>query len=76
MLPHERYIDDGEEVVVEELWLRAAECQKVGGEGPCVAAAHASAFSGGGIAEYGPKDEILPKLLDVQAGCRFTKEGL
>ena len=33
-------------------------------------------LSGGGIAEYGPKDEVLPKLLDVQAGCRFTKEGL
>ena len=30
----------------------------------------------GGIAEYGSKDEVLPKLLDVQAGCRFTKEGL
>lgn len=33
-------------------------------------------LSDGGIAEYGPKDEVLPKLLDVQAGCRFTKEGL
>ena len=30
----------------------------------------------GGIAEYGTKDEILPGLLDVRAGCRFTKEGL
>ena len=30
----------------------------------------------GGIAEYGSKDEVLPKLLDVRAGCRFTKEGL
>jgi Fe-S cluster assembly ATP-binding protein len=30
----------------------------------------------GGIAEYGAKDEILPGLLDVRAGCRFTKEGL
>ena len=32
--------------------------------------------AGGGIAEYGTKDEILPGLLDVRAGCRFTKEGL
>lgn len=30
----------------------------------------------GTVAEYGSKDEVLPKLLDVQAGCRFTKEGL
>ncbi len=30
----------------------------------------------GGIAEYGDKNEILPKLLDVRAGCRFTKEGV
>lgn len=33
-------------------------------------------LSDGGIAEYGSKDEVLPKLLDVQAGCRFTKEGV
>ncbi len=33
-------------------------------------------ISGGEIAEYGSKNEVMPKLLDVQAGCRFTKEGL
>ncbi len=33
-------------------------------------------LSDGGIAEYGTKDEVLPKLLDVRAGCRFTKEGV
>ncbi|MBQ7384502.1 MAG: ATP-binding cassette domain-containing protein [Clostridia bacterium] len=33
-------------------------------------------LSDGGIAEYGSKDEVMPKLLDVQAGCRFTKEGV
>lgn len=33
-------------------------------------------ISDGGIAEYGTKDEILPGLLDVRAGCRFTKEGV
>ena len=33
-------------------------------------------LSDGGIAEYGSKDEVLPKLLDVRAGCRFTKEGV
>ena len=27
----------------------------------------------GGIAEYGPREEVFPKLMDVQAGCRFTK---
>lgn len=32
-------------------------------------------LSGGGIAEYGSKDEVLPKLLDVRAGCKFTKEA-
>ena len=33
-------------------------------------------ISNGGVAEYGTKDEILPGLLDVRAGCRFTKEGV
>jgi Fe-S cluster assembly ATP-binding protein len=33
-------------------------------------------ISGGGVAEYGTKDEILPGLLDVRAGCRYTKEGI
>lgn len=32
-------------------------------------------LSGGGISEYGVKDEVLPKLLDVRAGCKFTKEA-
>ena len=27
----------------------------------------------GGIAEYGPREAVFPKLMDVQAGCRFTK---
>ncbi len=31
--------------------------------------------SGGKIAAYGAKNEILPELLNAQAGCRFTKEG-
>lgn len=31
-------------------------------------------LSGGGIAEYGSKDDVLPGLLDVRAGCKFTKE--
>ena len=33
-------------------------------------------LSGGEVVEYGTKDDVLPKLLDVQAGCRFTKEAL
>ena len=28
----------------------------------------------GGVAAYGAKSEILPALLDVRTGCRFTKE--
>ncbi len=31
-------------------------------------------ISGGEVTAYGPKDEILPELLNVQKGCRFTKE--
>jgi len=31
-------------------------------------------ISGGEIAAYGSKNDILPELLNVQAGCRFTKE--
>lgn len=31
-------------------------------------------ISGGEVAAYGAKNEILPELLNVQAGCRFTKE--
>ncbi|MBR3895374.1 MAG: ATP-binding cassette domain-containing protein [Clostridia bacterium] len=30
--------------------------------------------AGGKVAAYGEKSEILPELLNVQAGCRFTKE--
>lgn len=30
--------------------------------------------SGGEVAAYGAKNDILPELLNVQAGCRFTKE--
>ena len=31
-------------------------------------------ISGGKVTAYGAKNEILPEILDVQAGCRFTKE--
>ena len=31
--------------------------------------------SGGTVADYGDKDDILPKLLDVKTGCKFTKGG-
>ena len=31
-------------------------------------------ISGGKVAAYGPKNDILPDLLDVQAGCRYTTE--
>lgn len=31
-------------------------------------------ISGGEVTAYGAKDEILPGLLNVQSGCRFTKE--
>ena len=31
-------------------------------------------IAGGEVTAYGPKNEILPDLLNVQAGCRFTKE--
>ena len=32
-------------------------------------------IAGGQVAAYGTKNEILPELLNAQAGCRFTKEG-
>ena len=32
-------------------------------------------ISGGTVADYGEKDKILPKLLDVKSGCKFTKGG-
>ena len=31
-------------------------------------------ISGGTVAAYGAKNEILPELLNAQAGCRYTKE--
>lgn len=31
-------------------------------------------ISGGEVAAYGAKNDILPELLNVQAGCRYTKE--
>lgn len=31
-------------------------------------------IAGGEVTAYGPKDDILPELLNVQAGCRYTKE--
>ena len=31
--------------------------------------------SGGTVAGYGKKDDILPKLLDVKTGCKFSKGG-
>lgn len=32
-------------------------------------------LAGGEVAEYGEKDIVFPKLMDVQAGCRFTNSG-
>ena len=29
-------------------------------------------LAGGEVVEYGSKDEVYPKLMDVRAGCRFT----
>ncbi|MBE6535555.1 MAG: ATP-binding cassette domain-containing protein [Ruminococcaceae bacterium] len=29
-------------------------------------------LAGGEVVEYGAKDEVYPKLMDVRAGCRFT----
>lgn len=29
-------------------------------------------LAGGEVAEYGPKDQVFPKLMDVQSGCRYT----
>jgi Fe-S cluster assembly ATP-binding protein len=31
-------------------------------------------IAGGEVAAYGTKEEILPDLLNANAGCRFTKE--
>ena len=32
-------------------------------------------LAGGQVAEYGTKDEIFPRLMDVQSGCRYTKNA-
>lgn len=32
-------------------------------------------LAGGQVAEYGAKDEIFPRLMDVQSGCRYTKNA-
>jgi len=29
-------------------------------------------LAGGEVVEYGEKEEVYPKLMDVRAGCRFT----
>ena len=29
----------------------------------------------GQVAEYGDKNEVFPKLMDVHAGCRYTKNS-
>ena len=31
-------------------------------------------LAGGEVVEYGAKDEVFPKLMDVQTGCRFTQK--
>ena len=31
-------------------------------------------LANGGVAEYGAKDEVFPKLMDVHAGCRYTSD--
>ena len=32
-------------------------------------------LANGGIAEYGPKEDVFPKLMDVRSGCYFTKNS-
>ena len=32
-------------------------------------------LAGGQVAEYGAKEEIFPRLMDVQSGCRYTKNA-
>ena len=32
-------------------------------------------LAGGEVVEYGEKDAVFPKLMDVQAGCRFTNNA-
>ena len=32
-------------------------------------------LANGGIAEYGPREDVFPKLMDVRSGCYFTKNS-
>ena len=32
-------------------------------------------LAGGKVVEYGDKDEVFPKLMDVRSGCRFTNNN-
>ena len=32
-------------------------------------------LANGGVAEYGAKDDVFPKLMDVRSGCYFTKKS-
>ena len=32
-------------------------------------------LANGGVAEYGDREEVFPKLLDVRSGCNFTKNS-
>lgn len=32
-------------------------------------------LAGGGVAEYGAREEVFPKLMDVRSGCYFTKNS-
>ena len=32
-------------------------------------------LANGGVAEYGPREDVFPKLMDVRSGCNFTKNN-
>ena len=32
-------------------------------------------LANGGVAEYGPREDVFPKLMDVRSGCYFTKNS-
>ena len=32
-------------------------------------------LANGGVAEYGDREEVFPKLMDVRSGCNFTKNS-
>ena len=32
-------------------------------------------LANGGVAEYGDREEVFPKLMDVRSGCNFTKKS-